>query len=68
MTNAQRNKGARGISTKQMVSMGKWLEANKQIESLKENIKKIRKQIERDIIKKSDVIFFICFPFKLFIG
>ena len=49
-------KGGRGISPAVMVSMARWIEKNKDVEAVYDEIKKARKDIVSDIINKSDAI------------
>ncbi|MDO5848064.1 MAG: IGHMBP2 family helicase [Methanobrevibacter sp.] len=49
-------KGGRGISPAIMNSMAKWIEQNKNVDEILDNIKKIEENIIKDIINKSDVI------------
>ncbi|MDL2246043.1 IGHMBP2 family helicase [Methanobrevibacter sp. OttesenSCG-928-K11] len=56
LINASKKIGGRGISPKKMISMGKWLEFNEEIEELNYEIKRVEDEIVKDIIKNSDVI------------
>lgn len=49
-------RGGRGISPKIMNSMAKWLEQNKRVDELLDEINEIESNIIQDIIAKSDVI------------
>jgi len=53
---ARTNKSARGLSTKTIKSMAKWIELNKEIQTLLDKAKAVEEEIAKEVIRNAQVV------------